>query len=517
MYDAYFGFPESPFRVTPDPRFSYNNSVYQEANAILRYGIEGRKGFTVITGEAGTGKTTMLRKLMRNVEGSIHSVFIFNTYLSFTELLQLILQDLGLSSKESNRAALLQQLNEYLLNELKRGHIVAVLIDEAQNLSSEALEGLRMLSNLETDQEKLIQIVLMGQPELENKLDHPGLRQLKERIALRCRLLPLKCEEVGSYIESRLHDVGFQGPNPFQRDAVQQIAVYSRGIPRLINILCDNALLTAFAASQKVVSRNIIKEVADDLRLTSDRETDGTRLVSARGQSKEDHSREMPAALALYSRAGFKSAVLRTALAGVILAAIASVLMSRGSFGVSGESPTSVKSETSAAETAQIAAPQPEPVKANIESKPKASRIVVQRGTTIEKIAQDAYGANAVLGMDLIRELNPQIKNINLVYPGQDLLLPPLTRETLLRKQPGGSYRLIAACFRKRGDASAYVRKLGEKGYKAVIISDSAEDLILHRVEVTGLKTLQEANRLWETGLKTDLLALAANQSNTAR
>jgi cell division septation protein DedD len=233
----------------------------------------------------------------------------------------------------------------------------------------------------------------------------------------------------------------------------------------------------------------------------------------------------MAAALTLYSKGGLKTAALRTAFVGVALAAIASVFVSRGSFGVSRHSSTDVKRQPEAAETSPSIEPQPEPVKASMESKPKpgaeskskASRIVIQRGTTVEKIAQDAYGAHAVLGMDLIRELNPQIKNINLVYPGQDLLLPALTRDTLLRKQPNGSYRLVAASFRNRADASAYVRKLSERGYKAIIISDPTEDLSLHRVEVTGLKTLQEANRAWETGLKGDLLAFAANQRNTAR
>jgi general secretion pathway protein A len=164
MYNSYFGFSVSPFSVTPDPGFFYTNPVYQEAYANLRYGIEAKKGFIVITGEVGTGKTTLLRKLMHNLEGTIDSVFIFNTYLNFTELLQVILYDLGLAPKEPNKVTMLQELYDYLIAQLKQARIVSVLVDEAQNLSDEALEGLRLLSNLETDQEKLIQIVLMGQP-----------------------------------------------------------------------------------------------------------------------------------------------------------------------------------------------------------------------------------------------------------------------------------------------------------------------------------------------------------------
>jgi general secretion pathway protein A len=188
MYNSYFGFSQSPFSVTPDPRFFYTNPVYQEAYANLRYGIEAKKGFVVITGEVGTGKTTLLRKLMRSLGDTIHSVFIFNTDLTFSELLPFILHDLGLAFENPSKAALLQELNAYLIKQLERGHIVAVLVDEAQNLSDETLEGLRLLSNLETDQEKLLQIVLIGQPELERKLDQPKLRQLKQRVALQGRL-----------------------------------------------------------------------------------------------------------------------------------------------------------------------------------------------------------------------------------------------------------------------------------------------------------------------------------------
>src|SRR5262245_50894727 len=164
MYNSYFGFSASPFSVTPDPNFFYSNTVYREAYANLRYGIEGKKGFILITGEVGTGKTTLLRKLMHNLEGTIHSVFIFNTYLNFPELLQVIIHDLGIAPKEPNKVTMLQELNDYLITQLKQGHIVSVLVDEAQDLTDEALEGLRLLSNLETDQEKLVQIVLMGQP-----------------------------------------------------------------------------------------------------------------------------------------------------------------------------------------------------------------------------------------------------------------------------------------------------------------------------------------------------------------
>ena len=267
MYNEYFGFTEAPFSLTPDPRFSYTNALYQEAFATLRYGIEARKGFIVITGEAGTGKTTLLRRLMQSFGRHVQTAYIYNTHITLTELLRLILSDLGLPNCTEDRLEMVGQLNEYLIKQLKEQNIVTLLVDEAQELSVEMLEEIRLLSNLETDTQKLLQIVLMGQPELERKLDQPELRQLKQRVALRCRLDPLPGNEVGEYIATRLKAVGYSRKDLFHSSAVEKIAAHSRGIPRLINIICDNALLIAFAASKKTVSSATIDEVARDLRL----------------------------------------------------------------------------------------------------------------------------------------------------------------------------------------------------------------------------------------------------------
>jgi general secretion pathway protein A len=267
MYQHYFGFSDLPFRVTPEPAFFYSNAVYQEALATLRYGIEARKGFIVITGEVGTGKTTLLKILMRRAEPIIHTAFVFHPRQTFTELLRFIVKDLGLPASANDKSVLLEQLNRYLINQLKRGHIVALLFDEAQQLSDDSLEELRLLSNFETDTEKLVQIVLMGQPELEQRLDRPELRQLKQRVALRCRLAPLGGHEIQQYIEFRLKTVGYDAKELFDRKALDKIARHSRGIPRLINVICDNALLNAYATGKKTISPEIIEEVATDLQL----------------------------------------------------------------------------------------------------------------------------------------------------------------------------------------------------------------------------------------------------------
>jgi general secretion pathway protein A len=331
MYSDYFGFAELPFSVTPDPRFSYTNSNYREAFATLRYGIETRKGFIAITGEAGTGKTTLLRRLMRSVEATVHTAFIFNTHLSFTELLRLVLNDLGVPNSAQDRLTLMAQLNDYLIEQLRGEHIVSLLIDEAQDLSNEMLEELRLLSNLETDNAKLIQIVLMGQPELERKLDQPQLRQLKQRVAVRCRLAPLRSDEVALYINSRLQTVGYEGKELFDLGSVQKIALYSKGIPRLINVICDNALLIAYATSKSTVSAKIIDDVARDLQLIEPSQVKGAEQLEEISRptkaSYDDESwrrdfEQFPGLPAnkLYDKRNWAGAGIAIALAVMILA-----------------------------------------------------------------------------------------------------------------------------------------------------------------------------------------------------
>jgi general secretion pathway protein A len=514
MYNSSFGFSESPFSITPDPRFFYSNPVYQEAYANLRYGIEQKKGFIVVTGEVGTGKSTLLRKLMRSFGDTIHSAFIFNTDLAFPELLRVTLHDLGLPSHEQSKVSMLEGLNHYLIKQLKQGHIVSVLVDEAQNLNDEALEGLRLLSNLETDQEKLLQIVLMGQPELERKLDQPTLRQLKQRVAVQCRLEPLTNKEVGPYIDFRLRVAGYEGKGLFHRDAIQEIACYSKGIPRLINIICDNALLNAYAQSEETVSSDIIKEVARDLRLKMElpiTEAKITRraLVS---NGELNASTQQPANQIPFPKvrrvAKFS---IETLLAIIVILVIASSIDPQNISTLAERSFQNAKHNLNqwvVFATQQAAVP--EKVNAGAEFKRSEQRVAIPQGSSIYKIVSDAYRANTALGMDLIKEFNPEIKNLNKVSAGRELLLPALTPETLVRKQPDGSYRLIMASFHNLTGADKYARLLSSKGYQATITPRRvSESLLVHRVEIDGLKNFEEASRIWEAGRKNEWLAFA--------
>ena len=270
MYNAYFQFHEAPFGVTPDPHFYYTNAVYREAWATLRYGIQGRKGFIVVSGEAGTGKTTLLRKALHELPRNIKTAYIANALVDFSELLRLVLKELGLVPAESKYDQM-EQLNQYLLQQFNRGNIVALLIDEAQDLTVQCLEELRLLGNLETDKHKLLQIVLVGQPGLERKLNEPELVQLKQRVALLCRLRPVETGEIGSYIETRLQTAGRSSTDLFDVECIGKIAFYSKGFPRRINIICDNALLIAYAMSKSKITAAIIDEVAADIMIGESR------------------------------------------------------------------------------------------------------------------------------------------------------------------------------------------------------------------------------------------------------
>ena len=266
MYLEFFGLKEKPFNVTPDPHFLYMSPSHQEAFANLLYGVRERKGFIMVTGEVGTGKTTLLHNLLANLDDDIRSVFVFHTGIDFTDLLEMIHHELGIPVPATTRAAMLQSLNRYLIDQLETGKNVALIIDEAQNLSPEILENLRLLSNLETAKDKLLQIVLVGQPELDEKMALPQLRQLKQRITVQGVIETLDNSESRSYILHRLAVAGAenQGRDVFSAEALNLIVHASGGVPRSLNVLCDNAILIAFAdGSRQVRSEHARESVRD--------------------------------------------------------------------------------------------------------------------------------------------------------------------------------------------------------------------------------------------------------------
>jgi general secretion pathway protein A len=526
MYNQHFGFLESPFSLTPDPGFFYATPAYLEAYATLRYGIQAKKGFIAVTGEVGTGKTTLLRKLMRELQSPIHFALILNTHLSYDELLRVILRDLGLATETNDRIGMVDALNTYLLEQLHKGHTVCALIDEAQNLSDESLEGLRLLSNLETDKEKLLQIVLMGQPEFRVKLNKPSLRQLKQRIAIQCELPPLKTEQVGPYIEFRLGAAGYEGGTLFPRAAVREIAHSSRGIPRLINIICDNSLLITFAASQSVVSSSSVAEVVADLGLRTQAHVEGPKTISLEAQANggnETFIRE-----AATPDAGAKKPRLKSGAGAfcVILISLTVFFISEPQLVFT----SALKTFEAVKQNSQqwlglvsrpallpalrpVSPPEAPPPPA--EENPREQRVTIRYGSTIYGIASDIYGANAVLGMDLLKELNPQIQNLNWISAGQEILLPALTEQTLLRRQPDGSYRIIVGSFFSQREADQLAARIINAGYQILITPKRlSNNLSLYRLEIDSLKNMTEATHGLEAGLKNEWITLAVKTDN---
>jgi general secretion pathway protein A len=269
MYCNFFGFSQKPFDVTPDPKFLYLTPGHREALASLVYGIHERKGFMVLVGEVGTGKTTLLKTVLRQLEKEIEVRVgvIFNTELNFNNMLTMALVDLGLAKAEErvSKVKALQRLNDFATRQLSRGGNVVLLVDEAQNLKPAAMENLRLLSNLETYRNKLIQIVLSGQPELDAKLNRPELRQLSQRITIKRYITPLSEREAYEYIHHRLSIAGHNGTPLFGPAAQKLIWEYSEGVPRKINVLCDNALLIAYALRQQTIEEGVVKEAIQDL------------------------------------------------------------------------------------------------------------------------------------------------------------------------------------------------------------------------------------------------------------
>jgi type II secretory pathway predicted ATPase ExeA len=623
MYTSYFGFREKPFNVTPDPRFVYMNPAFREAYASLLSGIRERKGFVVLTGEVGTGKTTLLRVLMKNLEATVRFVYFYNTTLSFEELLTYACEELGLETGGGGRLKKIQALNDFLIEQLRKGGTGALLIDEAQHLSEHVLENLRLLSNLETGTEKLLQIILVGQPELEAKLAQPSLRQFKQRVSVQCRIDRLKDREILPYIQFRLESVGSPRKDIFGKAAVERVAHYSNGIPRLINIICDNALTIAFATSQRTISPEIIEEVAGDLRLKEPvpspalapprtpepaivrSEPIVQRAEPERVPSRLDRDAVSPAtrrerggphgrraaliaggALAAIAAGGAAVAYapqvievgagIRAALGSVTSAAANTVTQAwsgvtsqvtvvatrpsapapapprAASTADTGETPRTdpglpeLSAPVASVERAVVpppAAPRdlpvvkppaPEPTVASQRPKPTPERsatpstqtvavtefraratesaaappsrpadqrpMVIPQGGTISDIAFRNYGQYSTLAVDLIKESNPHIADLDWIRAGDRLWLPPLTRETLIRPQPDGSYRLILASFLSPVAAERLTDGIRRRGLDARVTPRPVTgQLSLYRVEIVGITTRDAAESAWRT------------------
>jgi general secretion pathway protein A len=268
MYKNFFGLKEHPFNANPDPRYLFLTREIQEALAGLAYGIKNRKGFILLTGEVGTGKTTLLNRLLDwlHMEG-VATAYIFNSRVDVGQLFDLMMADFGIPCERRDKSYVLMRLNQWLLQRYRDRKTSVLIVDEAQNLSLEVLEEIRLLTNFETANEKLLQIVLAGQPELDEKLRDPRLRQLRQRITMRCRTQPLSMQELSGYIAERLRIGGANGTPIFSPEAIEAIYKYSRGIPRVANLLCEHSLIGAFVDQVRPVQARLVEDAAREFEL----------------------------------------------------------------------------------------------------------------------------------------------------------------------------------------------------------------------------------------------------------
>jgi general secretion pathway protein A len=312
MYLNFYGLREVPFGPTPDPKFLYQSARHREALAQLIYGVQERKGFIVLTGEIGTGKTTLLRTLLERIDRETPVAYVHNSALDIDGLLEYMLQDWGVKSTAATQAQRLFELNEFLIDQHRKGTSPILVVDEAQNLSTATLEAVRLLSNFETTRQKLMQILLVGQPELRDTLNQPELRQLKQRIGLRCHIGPLSPEETRLYIRHRLRVAGADDAGIFTDAAVQRITDYSRGIPRVINIVCDHCLLSGYADSKRRIEARAVDEAIEYLE-------DGER----RSWKRRRERRLVPSSTALWAARGGVAALVVIIVIVLVFAASA--------------------------------------------------------------------------------------------------------------------------------------------------------------------------------------------------
>ena len=476
MYTQFYNFSEKPFNLTPDPKFLYLTPSHREALASMLYGINERKGFIAITGEVGVGKTTLIYTLLNNLNEKVKTAFVYHTSATFDQLLSYILMDLNITVDSKDKIALLGKLNEYLTHNISQDETLAIIIDEAQNLPNKVLEEFRLLSNLETSKQKLLQILLVGQPELADKLNSPDLRQLKQRIGIRRKINPLTPKEREVYIDHRLKIAGSSSKDVFSPDALSAISKHSEGIPRVINIICDNALLIGYSHSQKKITGNIVQEVIEDL-------SDRIEEVPVSQSTTPPVTREEKT----FSR---KTLGLFIGAAVLLIALALFALTNRGDLKDS-------SSHEKVIETIQIApepkvtstAPQPtstdQPVprdikpQAPIQEKPVAKKPPSQgdlKKTTLHKAGGSLYTvalknykkANPTI-YDLILGANPDITNIRQIPDNQEILLPDITRESFILETGAGLYRVYAGTFNTPESVKVCTDKLAPLGKQSIV------------------------------------------------
>lgn len=439
MFLEFYKLIDQPFGVTPDPRYLYFSPGHREALASLFYGIETGRGFLSLVAEPGMGKTTLLFQLLQRWKGYVHSAFLFQTQCDSRELVRYLLNDLGLKSDGEDIVRMHSELNDFLYRETKAGRRVVVFIDEAQNLSDTVLETVRLLSDFEAPDRKLLQIILAGQPELEQRLSRLGMAQLRQRIAIQARLEALPPSEVIRYIGHRLEVAGYDGTELFTTGALALIAERSRGIPRLINNLCFNALSLGCARQERRIDSELVKEAAKDLSM--DISVPQQAVGQVRRQYRPDRGlRQLVQSAYCWVRDRLiRRRLLQTSAVSLLLCTMAIYAAERsGSRAVRQPAATHSKSASTAAANRVIPANSADPMKAqdpparadvasqNGPARKSASSFVyvVQQNDTLRDLCMSTLGRYDTTILSEIRELNPDLKNPDHLVEGQEIRLP---------------------------------------------------------------------------------------------
>lgn len=449
-YTNFYEFSENPFETTPNPRFFLLSENNREALASLTYGITERKGFIVISGVAGIGKTSLIQYLLNNLDKKVKGVIIDQTGIGIEKLLIEVFIRLGLSPRYENKASLVHQLNAYLIQQLSCDENLAIFIDEAQNLSKETMEELRLLSNLETSNSKLLQIILVGQPEIDDKLDSKELRQFKQRIVLRSTIGCLTEEESRRYIDYRLRLAGSSSSKVFTPEAVSLICRYSRGIPLSINIQCNKAFGIGYRLSRKRIDPSIVKKV--NKSFSKKISYSALALVC------------LMVIIILLGREHIKSiSEKRASQASVqrsmgvekipILPPESNDLTSQNSLNLAlNDKPT-------------VSLPQPKA------EKPIEKFVKVKEGDTLSSLSKKYYNQVNITLIDRILMSNPEITNPNLIKTNQTIRIPDITEDSLIIEFPDRTFKVHLGTFLQAETAKQYRDEAGLKGKEIEIIS----------------------------------------------
>jgi general secretion pathway protein A len=454
MYKEFYGFSDYPFNLSPDPRFLFLAISHYEALSSMIAGVRERKGITIITGEPGTGKTTLIYALLKNLSEKIKTAFVFQTKLSFQDLLIEILTELEVPVLEDNLSSLLVLFSQCLKERMARDETVAIIIDEAQNLDIEVMENLFRLYARESPEANLVQILLVGQPEFEAKLDSPELQKFKDRLALRRRLRPLNEKECEEYIDHRLKVVGSSSSKVFTPEALTRISRFSGGIPRVINILCDHALLTACHSRPKIDEKIAGAAIQELAHLGPDRagSEGGVKprpVTSVLKKALQELTRlKIHRALSLPSRSP-----LYFLLFFLILTVLALGLFHFLDWSL------------------ELKPPWEKRGKAVFPEKPAERIVSVREGWNLNLMARQYYHQVNPTLLDLILEFNPQITDLDRIFIGQQIKMPTLTEDLILLKTAGQKYKIHLGTFSGERSVQTFKNNPALKGKRIEIVS----------------------------------------------